>query len=167
MYTYTYVYMYIYTYITYYLLPIIYCLLIAYWLHLVLDPAERLSFALLNISSIGKHVRNFLHLITINCFSLAVRVNIIVITTGTIREVCTVCTICTICKLCTIRYVQHACWLPLVHICSAIMDMGPGPKPKAQKLRPPRSRPSSVWALVLGPAPISIMAEHMCIKGNQ
>ena len=28
-----------------------------------------------------------------------------------------------------------AYWLPLMHICSAIMDMGPGPGPKAQKLR--------------------------------
>ena len=31
----------------------------------------------------------------------------------------------------------------------------------------PRPRPSSFWTLVLGPGPISIMAEHMCIKGNQ
>ena len=42
----------------------------------------------------------------------------------------------------------------------------PGTCPKAQKWAP-WSGPSSFWALVLGPGPISIMAECMCIKGNQ
>ena len=28
-------------------------------------------------------------------------------------------------------------------------------------------RPTAPWALVLGPGPKSLMAEHMCIKGNQ
>ena len=52
----------------------------------------------------------------------------------------------------TTRYVLRidcwliAYWLPLMHICSAIMDMGPGRGPRAQKL--------------------PIVAEHMCIKGN-
>ena len=34
---------------------------------------------------------------------------------------------------------------------------GPGPGPGA----------AAPWALGLGPGPISVMAEHMCIKGNQ
>ena len=64
-------------------------------------------------------------------------------------------------------YIYIAYRLPLMPICSAIMDMGPGPGPRAQKLRAPRPRPSSFWALGPGPGPISIMAEHMGIKGNQ
>ena len=47
------------------------------------------------------------------------------------------------------------------------MDMGPGPRPKAKKLLAPMPRPSSGWALVFGPMPISTMAEHMYVKGNQ
>ena len=57
--------------------------------------------------------------------------------------------------------------IELMHICSALMDMGMGPGAKAQKLRAPVPRPNSFWASVLGPGPISIRAEHMCMKGNQ
>ena len=41
------------------------------------------------------------------------------------------------------------------------------PGTRAQKLRSLRSRPSSFWALGPVPGPISIMAEQMCIKGDQ
>ena len=56
--------------------------------------------------------------------------------------------------------------LPLMPICSAIMDMGPGPI--AQKRRGPGPGPAQrpFWALGPDPGPISIMAEHMGIKGN-
>ena len=47
------------------------------------------------------------------------------------------------------------------------MDIGPGLRPKEQKLRDPGPGPSSFWALILGPVPVSIMAGHMCAKGNQ
>ncbi len=48
--------------------------------------------------------------------------------------------------------------LPLMHICSAIMDMGPGPRPKAQGAAAPAPGPgpAAPWALGLGPGPISI-----------
>ena len=60
-------------------------------------------------------------------------------------------------------------WLPSMHICSAIMDIGLGPMPKARGAAAPGlgPGPAAPWALVLGPGPISIMAEHMCFKGNQ
>ena len=50
-------------------------------------------------------------------------------------------------------------------ICSAIMDMGPGLGPGPKKV----AVPAVVGApfLGLGPRPISIMAEHMGIKGKQ
>ena len=57
--------------------------------------------------------------------------------------------------------------LPLMHICLAIMDMGPGPGTRAQKLLGRDLGDRSFWALGPGPGPISIMAEHMCIKGIQ
>ena len=57
--------------------------------------------------------------------------------------------------------------LPLMPICSAIMDMGPGPGPRAQKLLGRGLGARSFWALGPGPGPISIMAEHMGIKGNR
>ena len=44
---------------------------------------------------------------------------------------------------------------------------GYGPETKAQKLLGRGLGARSFWALGLGPGPISIMAEHMCIKGNQ
>ena len=47
--------------------------------------------------------------------------------------------------------------LPLMPICSAIMDMGPGPGPG----------PAAFGPWVRGPGPISIMAEHMGVKGNR
>ena len=50
----------------------------------------------------------------------------------------------------------------VMHTCSAIMDMGPGQRPKAQgAASPPGSGPASPWALVLDPGPISTMAEHL------
>ena len=56
----------------------------------------------------------------------------------------------------------------LVHKCSAVMDMGPGPSSTARGAAgPPGPGPVSSWALVLGLGPISTVAEHMCIKGNQ
>ena len=57
--------------------------------------------------------------------------------------------------------------LPLMPICSAIMDMGPGPGPRAQKLLGRDLGDRSFWALGPGPGPISIMAEHMGIKDNR
>ena len=49
----------------------------------------------------------------------------------------------------------YAYWLPLMPICSAIMDIRPGPRPKAQGAAGP-------------PGPVSInMAEHICINGQQ
>ena len=59
--------------------------------------------------------------------------------------------------------------LPLMPICFAIMDMGPGPDHRAQKGRwaGPGPGPHPFWALGPGPGPISIMAEHMGIKGNR
>ena len=54
-----------------------------------------------------------------------------------------------------------------MHICSAIMDMGPGRRTNAQKLLGRGLGARSFWALGRGPGPISIMAEHMCISGNQ
>ena len=63
-------------------------------------------------------------------------------------------------NLLELRHVVNKSTCPLMHICSVIMDMGPGPRTRAQKLRIPRG-------LGLCPGPIFIMAEHMCIKGNQ
>ena len=53
-----------------------------------------------------------------------------------------------------------------MHICSAIMDTGPGPKTKAQKLLAGPGGPQ-VLGLGHGPGPLFIMAEYMCITGNQ
>ena len=54
-----------------------------------------------------------------------------------------------------------------MRICSAMVDMGPGPGPGTKK----GAVPTAVGAPFLGPgprpAPISIMAKHMRIKGNQ
>ena len=47
------------------------------------------------------------------------------------------------------------------------LDVGPGPRTKAQKLLGRDLGARSFWPLGPGPGPISIMAEHMCIKGNQ
>ena len=47
------------------------------------------------------------------------------------------------------------------------MDMGPGGRPEAQKLLGRDLGGSSFWALGPAPGPISIMAEHMRIKGNE
>ena len=54
-----------------------------------------------------------------------------------------------------------------MHICAAILDVGAGPRPRAQKLLGQGLVARSFWALGLGPRPVSIMAEHMCIRGNQ
>ena len=54
-----------------------------------------------------------------------------------------------------------------MHTCSAMMDTGPGPSTKAQKLLGRRLGAHSFWALGLGSGPISILAEHMCVRGNQ
>ena len=56
---------------------------------------------------------------------------------------------------------------PLMLICSSIMDMGPRPRTKAQKLLGRGLRAHSFCSLGLGPGPRSITAEHMCIMGNQ
>ena len=59
-----------------------------------------------------------------------------------------------------------AYWFVLMHICSAIMDIGPAPRPKAQGPRSCRSsRPLPISSLGLGPwglgaGPISSVAEH-------
>ena len=74
--------------------------------HLVFDDEAMLCLPLLNISSIGKHVRNFVHKICISCFSLARQSNIIAFTTctdRTVRVIFTTCLICTICIVCTVH----------------------------------------------------------------
>ena len=43
--------------------------------------------------------------------------------------------------------------LPLMYICLAIMDIGPGPRPKARGTGSPRTRPKAPWASVVGPYP--------------
>ena len=57
-----------------------------------------------------------------------------------------------------------------MHICLAIMDMGPGPRGKAQGAVG-RDLGDSLGlgpgALGPGPGPTCVMAEHMCIMGNQ
>ena len=57
--------------------------------------------------------------------------------------------------------------LPFMHICSAIMDMGPGPKAQGPSPAGPRPGGPQLLGSVLGYGPISIMAEHMSIKGNE
>ena len=49
-------------------------------------------------------------------------------------------------------------------ISSAVMDMGPGPRHKAQGAFWIYYAP---WAFVIGPGPISSMDADMCINGNE
>ena len=44
---------------------------------------------------------------------------------------------------------------------------GPGTRTQGPKAAGPGPGDLSFWALCPVPGPVSIMAEHMCIKGNQ
>ena len=71
------------------------------------------------------------------------------------------------CYIMLIDWLFIAYWLPLIPMCSAIMDMGPGPGPKKGA-----STAAGTAAFLgpgpgPGPGPISMMPEHMGMKGNQ